>query len=517
MIDVIIAGAGPCGLMLACELGAAGIRTLVLERLPEPSAEPKANGLVGQVVPLMDRRGLHERLSGSAEPPQPNSSYFMFAGLPLNLSVLEQSPVYTLPVPQRRSVEVLEQRAVELGAEIRRGTELVGIRQRADGVSVEVSGPAGTEELVARFLVGADGAHSATRKLAGIDFPGISYDRTTTRTAHVTVPADWVDPASGALVVPGYGSIPPFLPHRNDRGGISYAPFPGHPPLVSTTEWDQPAIEEPMTLEELRASISRVLGVEVPLDPPAGDGPHVLRRLVGGNTRVAGRFRDGRVFLVGDAAHVFATGGGPGLNVGLQDALNLGWKLAAELAGHAPAELLDSYDSERRSAAERTLLSARAQSALIAPGGDVTALRAVLGELMTDEATVRRLADLVAGADISYDLGESEHPLVGRCAPDLELDTADGPARLSELARTARPLLLDLAGDADLADLVSEWKDRVDYVAARPRGAAPATALLLRPDSYVAWAAPNSAARETLRTALNRWFGVPVRLAHLAR
>ncbi|MEV6276860.1 FAD-dependent monooxygenase [Nocardia sp. NPDC051832] len=549
MIDVIIAGAGPCGLLLACELAAAGIRPLVLERLPEPSAEPKANGLVGQVVPLLGRRGLHESLSGTAEPPQPNGSYFMFAAMPLNLRVLERSPVYTLPVPQQRIVEVLERRALELGAEIRRGAELIGITQHADGVSVRVSGPGGPAELRGRFLVGADGAHSATRKLAGIGFPGVSYDRTTTRTAHVTIPANLVDPEAGALTVPGYGTIPPFLPHRNDRGGISYAPFPGHPPLVSTTEWDQPATDGPMTLGELRASIARVLGVEVPLDPPPGDGPHVLRRLVGGNTRVADRFRDRRVFLVGDAAHVFATGGGPGLNVGLQDSLNLGWKLAAELNGHAPPDLLDSYDSERRHAAERTLLSARAQSALIAPGGDVTALRDVFAELMTDEPAVRRLADLVAGADIHYDMGESGHPLVGRCAEDLELDTAHGPTRLSELARTARPLLLDLsgsavrtdraadaaaavpsgevgpagvdepAGDCGLAEVVAEWAGQVDYVRARPRGGAPALALLLRPDSYVAWAAggPESTDLEALRAALVRWFGVPAQHVHQGR
>ncbi|MFC9895705.1 FAD-dependent monooxygenase [Nocardia sp. NPDC127579] len=512
MIDVVIAGAGPCGLLLACELGAAGIRPLVLERLPEPSVEPKANGLVGQVVPLLDRRGLHEELSGSAEPPRPSDSYFMFSALPLNLGVLDRSPVYTLPVPQRRIVEVLEQRALELGAEIRRGTELVGMKTSEDIVTVTITGPDGDEELHARYLVGADGAHSVTRKLSGIDFPGVSYDRTTTRTAHVTVPVEWVDPGTGALRVPGYGAIAPFVPHRTEHGGISYAPFPGHPPLLSTTEWDQPEIAEPMCLAELEASVARVLGAPIPVRPPSGAGPHALRRLVGGNSRVAERFRHGRVFLVGDAAHVFATGGGPGLNVGLQDSLNLGWKLAAEIAGHAPPELLDSYDTERRHAAERTLTSARAQAALIAPGGDVTALREVLGELMADESTVRRLADLVAGSDIHYDLGESGHPLVGRCAPELELENG---VRLSELVRTARPLLLDLTGE--WAELAAEWGESVDYVAGRARGDAPASALLLRPDSYVAWAAPNSAAHQTLRAALTRWFGIPAHHAHQAR
>ncbi|MEU8897575.1 FAD-dependent monooxygenase [Nocardia sp. NPDC048505] len=517
MIDVVIVGAGPCGLLLACELALAGARPVVLERLARPDAEPKANGLVGQVVPLLDRRGLHENLSGSAEPPQPNGSYFMFGALPLNLGLLERSPVYTLPVPQRRIVAVFEERARELGVEIRRGVEVVGLAPDDDGVTVRLGGGA---TLRGRFLVGADGGHSVTRKLAGIGFPGVSYDRTTTRTAHATVPAEWIDPTTGALVVPGYGAIAPFLPHRNDRGGLSFAPFPGHPPLVSTTEWDQPATTDPMTLGELRASAERVLGVPMPLGPPAGAGPHALRRLVGGNSRVAERFRDGRILLVGDAAHVFATGGGPGLNVGLQDALNLGWKLAAELAGHAPPGLLDSYDTERRHAAARTLLSARAQAALIAPGGDVTALREVAGELLTEEPVVRRLADLLAGTDIRYDPGEGSHPLVGYCAPELEVvrlsDTAEpGVTRLGELARTGRPLLLDL--DGAYAESISGWADRVDYVRARARGAAPVAALLLRPDSYVAWAADDSAAQESLRSALTSWFGIPAQRAHLAR
>jgi 2-polyprenyl-6-methoxyphenol hydroxylase-like FAD-dependent oxidoreductase len=372
--DVVIAGAGPNGLMLACELRLAGVRPIVLERLPAPSEEPKANGLVGQVVKMIDRRGLYERLSGSPGPPRPNSAYFMFAALRLDLSLLEDSPIYTLPVPQRRIVEVLEERAVELGAEIRRGHELIGLSQDEHAVTLDVAGPERSYRLRARYLVGADGAHSVTRKLSGIDFPGVTYDRTVSRTAHAMVPAEWVDPETGALNVPGYGTILPFLPHRTERGGFAYAPLPGHPPLVSAVEWDQPETGLPMTLDEMRASVRRVLGVDLPLGPPTGEGPHVLRRLTGGNTRLAGRFSDRRVLLVGDAAHVYTGGGGPGLNLGLQDAINLGWKLAAEVRGYAPPGLLDSYQTERRSAARRTILYAQAQSALLAPGSDVTAL-----------------------------------------------------------------------------------------------------------------------------------------------
>ncbi|GAA0826827.1 FAD-dependent oxidoreductase [Streptosporangium amethystogenes subsp. fukuiense] len=516
--DVVIAGGGPNGLMLACEMSLAGVRPIVLERLPEPSQEPKANGLLGQVVKMLDHRGLHERLSGSPQPPQPNSGYFMFGAMGLDLSLLQDSPVYALPVPQRRIVQVLQERATELGVEIRRGHEVVGLSQDDDAVTIDVASPGETYQLRARYLIGADGAHSSTRKLSGIKFPGITYDRMTVCSAHATVPADWVDSATGALNVPGHGAVLPFLPHRTEHGGFSYAPMPGHPPLVSTTEWDLPESNAPMSLEELRVSIRRVLGVDVPLGPPDGAGPHVLRRLTGGNTRIAERFADGRVFLIGDAAHVYAaTGGGPGLNLGLQDAANLGWKLAAEIRGSAPSGLLNSYETERRSAAQRMVLNAQAQAALIAPGSDVTGLREVFTELLRDQSTVQRLAELTAGADVRYDMGEREaHPLTGRFAPDMDLHTPTGPVRLAELTRTARPLLLDLTEEASLAETLALRHDQVDIVTARSQTPAP-TALLLRPDCYVAWASasprPDPMEIETLRAALQRWFGV-VKPAH---
>jgi 2-polyprenyl-6-methoxyphenol hydroxylase-like FAD-dependent oxidoreductase len=521
-IDVVIAGAGPNGLMLACELALAGVRPLVLERLPDPSDEQRANGLVGQVVRMLDRRGLHERLSGSTAPPQP-APFFMFGAFPLDLAALPDNPIYLLMVPQRRIEQMLAERASELGVEVRRGHEVTGLIQEPGIVTVEVTGPTGPYRIETRFLVGADGGRSVTRKLAGIGFPGVTTDRTISRSAHVSVPAELIDPAGGGLVVPGYGTVPPFMHHRTERGLFAFAPFPSGPPLVSTMELrpsgddDRRQHEQPLTLSELRDSVRRVLGADVPLGPPEGDGPHMLRRLTGGNTRLADRFRDGRVLLVGDAAHVHSAIGGPGLNLGLQDAINLGWKLAAELRGWAPPGLLDSYEAERRPAAQRVTMHTQAQAVLVGPGSEVTALRELFGELLADRHTVRHLADLVAGVDIRYDMGTvpgdvGAASLPGRWAPDLVLHTETGTVRLAELTRDARPLLLDLTDGGTLSDDAAPWRDRVDVVTARcddPN----VTALLLRPDCYVAWASasprPDDRQREELRSALTRWFGHP--------
>lgn len=504
MVDVVVVGAGPNGLMLACELALAGVRPLVLERLTGPTSEQRANGIVGQVVRLLDRRGLYSRLAGRDGPPQPTPGY-VFGAFPLALAGVRDNPLYLLPVPQRRLEQVLAERAAELGIEVRRGQEVTGLSQDADAVHVTL---ASGETVSACWLVGADGGHSAVRKLAGIDFPGVTTDDSVSRTAHVSVAADRIDPATGGLIIDGWGIVPQFQHTRTEHGMIVWATFEGRPPMLTTVERATgPAEDTPLTLGELAASLARVVGVEVPLGPPIGEGPHLMRRLRGGNTRLADRYRAGRVLLIGDAAHVHSAIGGPGLNLGLQDAANLAWKLAATVHGHAPDGLLDSYETERRPVAQRVTMSTQAQLVLVGPGSDVTALRVLFGELLAKPANARHIAALLAGSDVRYDPGPAGSELAGRWAEDLVLHTGSGAVRLAELTVSARPLLLDFTGT--LGEVAARWADRVDVVNAKVADGE-TTALLVRPDCYVAWAstAERPDARE-LAATLEHYFGAP--------
>ncbi|PNG92790.1 FAD-dependent monooxygenase [Streptomyces malaysiensis] len=484
MIDVVIAGAGPNGLMLACELALAGVRPVVLERLTEPHDAQRANGLVGQVIRMLDRRGLYERLlaPGTAPTPPEPADRFTFGAFPLHLGDLPDNPLYTFLVPQQRIERMLAERAAELGVDIRRGHEVVGLTQGEKSVTVELREQAPIE---AEFVVGADGGRSAVRKLAGIAFPGVTTDDSVSRTGHVSVPPDAVG-ADGGLTVPGFGVVPPFQHLRTERGLIAWVPSQDGDPKLLTVEWGQPA-EGEASLDELRASARRVLGADITLGPPTGPGPHLMRRLFGGNTRIAERYRAGRVLLLGDAAHVHSAIGGPGLNLGLQDAVNLGWKLAAEVRGHAAEGLLDTYGSERHPAARRVAMHTQAQSLLTRPGGDVTALRELLGELLDQPTTRQHIARMLSGADIAYDMGPATGPLVGHWAPDLP--------GLRDLTRTARTLLLDPTGTLD----PGPWSAHVDTVTFPGLD----TALLLRPDAYVAW---QGTTNDGLHEALATWF-----------
>jgi 2-polyprenyl-6-methoxyphenol hydroxylase-like FAD-dependent oxidoreductase len=507
--------------MLANELGLAGIRAVVLDPMPGPNPQPRANGIVGQGVRILDHRGLYSAIAGTEGPPLP-APRAMFAAFPLNLALVHDPQQFMLPVQQPRLVQVFAERAAQRGADIRWGHQLTGFDQDADGVSVRVSGPDGDYELRARYLVGADGGTSTTRKMAGIDFPGMSSNDVVARMGFdVLPPQEWIDPVSGALDVPGFGRVPPLGFHRAERGVFACGAL-GRRAAVIVFELDSTArghpadrnggerSDPPMSLAELEASLKRVLGADVPLRPASPDSPLDLRRFYGINSRIAERYQVGRVILVGDAAHVHSPMGGPGLNLGLQDAVNLGWKLAAVLQGRVDAGLLATYEAERRPAAERVVMHSRAQLALVRPGPEVTALRELFSELITEPAVVRRLTDLVSGAENRYvgALNAPAHPLVGHWVPDFAVANGGGTRRIAELARDGRPLLIDLtergvvAASADLCD-------RLSVVTGRAVGDVAATALLVRPDGYVAWATSSDTPDiEELRRVVERWFGI---------
>lgn len=451
--DVLIVGAGPTGLLLACELILNGIKAVVLDSSPGPNEEPRANGVGGLAVRLLDHRGLYADLTGLPEPPvrMPMS---MFSAMRFDLSDIPSSQFYLAPVQQPRLTATLARRASTGGADLRWSRRLTALTQHDDHVSVEVDGPDGVNQITTRYLVGADGGRSATRKFARIDFPGMSSNDAVFRIGRgFGPPREWLDPATGGLNVPGYGHVTPmtflragsgmFLWGQVERlsmlGTLELAPTPDDTRGGS----EHPGFGDPLTVEELEASIVRVLGAPVTMTP-AEDQEPLLRRFSGINSRIAAHYRCGRVLLAGDAAHVHSPLGGPGLNLCLQDAANLGWKLAAVLDGRADPTLLDTYDTERRLAAERVILHSRAQFALLRPGPEITALREVFSELLGESAVARHLADTMSGATVRYPSEPGDHPAVGYWVPDMAIDTHEGGVRrIAELARDGRPLLLD--------------------------------------------------------------------------
>jgi 2-polyprenyl-6-methoxyphenol hydroxylase-like FAD-dependent oxidoreductase len=516
VIDVVIVGAGPNGLMLAGELGLAGIRPVVLDPMPGPNPLCRANGVIGQGVRILDHRGLYGLIAETAEPPRLNPRA-MFAAFPLDLALVGNPQLFLLPVQQPRLVRVLTDRAGEYDVDMRWGHALAGFDQDPDGVTVHVTGPNGAYQLRANYLVGADGGTSPTRKLAGIDFPGMSSNDVVVRLGFdVLPPEEWVDGVSGGLDVPGFGHVPHLQFHRAEGGVFAYGALGGRA-AVLIFELDSSPREErrhdgdesPTSLAELEAAAKRVLGADVPLRPAFPDAPQDLRRFCGINSRIASRYQVGRVILVGDAAHVHSPMGGPGLNLGLQDAVNLGWKLAAVVSGRVEPALLATYEAERRPAAERVIMHSRAQLALVRPGPEVSALRELFAELLTEPDTVRRLIDLISGAENRYLTGDDAHPLAGQWVPDFGVATVGGTRRVAELARTGRPLLLDLTQRGEVAAALADVADQLTVAVGRPVGEVAATALLVRPDGYVAWA--SSAATPDigeLRGVLERWFGL---------
>jgi 2-polyprenyl-6-methoxyphenol hydroxylase-like FAD-dependent oxidoreductase len=493
--DVVIIGGGPNGLLLACELALSGVRATVLEQHLERPPTPKANGLVGRVVQAMDYRGLHERLGGGSRPARMPG--FQFGALPLELSTLARNELFVLPIPQARLEQVLAERARELGVIVHKGHTLVGVEQDDDEVNAHIEAPQGKYTSTARYLVGADGGRSVVRKQVGIDFPGITDDAFVSRVGQVAIDAP-VAVGNGELEVPGLGRLRPQTFTRTDGGLFAYGMFQPGRYRVSAIEWGGEPLQdkENMPLAELRDAVKRVLGADLPMSEPA---PSSLRRMAGINSRQASHYRQGRVFLAGDAAHVHSGIGGPGLNLGMQDMLNLGWKLAAAVHGWAPEGLLDTYESERHPVGRRVIMHTRAQTALITPGPNITALRELMTELLADRHARQHVADLMSGADTRYTTTDS-HPLSGRWLPDVRLGNG---VRVAELMRPARPVLLNLTTDPAVA--VPGWEDRVDVVTTTAD--LPAAAILVRPDGYAAWASDNGTAG--LTDALHAWFGEP--------
>ncbi|MEX5255107.1 FAD-dependent monooxygenase [Kocuria arenosa] len=480
---VVVVGAGPTGLMLAGELALAGVDVVVVERRAgQDLVGSRAGGLHSRTIEVLDQRGIADRFLAAGTTAQVAG----FAGVPLDISDFPTRHPYGLALWQNHIERLLADWVRELGVPVRYGHEVTGIVRDGTGVHVE---PADGRPLRAQYLVGCDGGRSRIRKAAGITFPG------------------WDPTTSSLLAEVELTEEPEWGVHQDAVGKHAFRrPQDEGPVGVMVTERHVGHGREP-TLGDLRDALVAVYGTDYGVHSPTW-----IFRFTD-TTRQAASYRDGRVLLAGDAAHVHAPDGGQGLNTGVQDAVNLGWKLAQVVGGTAPESLLDSYHAERHPVAARVLRLTMAQVALRRPDDRSRAVGETIAELLSMDEPRRRWAATMSGLDIHYDLGAG-HPLLGRRMPDLDLRTAGGPSRVSTQLHEARPVLLDL-GTPDGVD-IGGWADRVPLVVAAHRGSwelpvlgpVPApTAVLVRPDGHVAWVGDGNTSG--LETALSTWCGPP--------
>jgi 2-polyprenyl-6-methoxyphenol hydroxylase-like FAD-dependent oxidoreductase len=498
-IDVLIVGAGPVGLTLAIELQTAGVRAVVLEQRAVPDTVPKARGVGVLGCEALRRRGLGSALQQWDQPLRQQFRLEMgsdrghFAWIhKLDSSVLGGADnrigaLITQPDLER----LLEDTAVGLGARVQREHRVTGIRQNEDGVHVTAETPSGITEFLAAYLVGCDGGRSPVRKAIGFEFPGVDAT-TVTRVARVRPASPASFPARG----------------RTPSGTLQYRDFcdgwvrvrVSEPGQLEPKQRDQSEV----TLTEYQDALERVTGVTVDLIEI-----EEARRLRI-SSRQAADYRIGRVLLAGDAAHVHSPAGGQGLNLGLLDAVNLGWKLAAVLSGHGDDELLDSYTRERHPVGARVIANTLAQAALMESSPEVDALRELMSELMDIPDVQAHLGRMLSGTDVRYRLpysGEGTHPDVGTHLPDFVVDGTT----LYSLMSDGRPLLLFTPETADAAIAAEPWADRVRPAPAMLLGRRDLAAALIRPDGVLAWAATTGHRPDptSLTTALTTWFGRP--------
>jgi rifampicin monooxygenase len=467
MFDVIIAGGGPTGMMLAGELRLRGVGVVVLEKDTEPTRQVRALGLHVRSIEIMDQRGLLDRFLALGRQ-YALGGYFAGIDRPWP-ERMDTAHSYILGIPQTFTERLLTEHAVEAGAEIRRGTEVTGLSQDAQGVTAELAD--GTH-LRSRYLVGCDGGRSTVRKLLGIGFPGEA----------ATV--EW-------LLAEAELTHETEVPPGDD---VRFGPAPHEDGVYRFVVRAAGLAEDrtvPPTLDEFKARLMELAGTDLGVH-----SPRFVSRF-GNATRQAERYRAGRVFLAGDAAHTHPPLGGQGLNLGIQDAVNLGWKLAAAVDGWAPETLLDGYHAERHPVAAAVLDTLRAQSLLMSRTPDAQAMRRLMVELMRFEDVNRHLIEKVTAIGVRYDLGGG-HELVGRRLRDIELKRG----RLYALMHDGRGMLLDQTGGR-LS--VAGWADRVGHVVDVSEEL-DAPAVLLRPDGHVAWAGDD---QEDLLGTLPRWFGAP--------